>query len=321
MEKNFGLKEGSTPRDWKAGAFSPLTLPVLTDDWTSYKPEKELQFIMSDPPFETSCCVSFATNNVIETLMMYRLRNNLVSKEDVLWLNQNGYFLNGFINFSDRFTAINGKTDKQGAYQFEVANGVKKCGLIPESLLPNKAKTYEEYMNPRAITPAMMVLGLEFAKRFPIYYQWIDDIEEGVKLSPLTCSVRYAQGEGILAPQGQQNHRVMIVKDFDAYAQILDSYWQEFKDYDKKCIYSPMGFYIIKNMDKFIPQDNKLYLLVEGPSQRLAMGLEGRLVIYNDKIDTLLNSASRSKSYQIPIPLTLEMWNSADKVDSKLNPL
>jgi hypothetical protein len=74
-------------------------------------------------------------------------------------------------------------------------------------------------------------------------------------------------------------------------------------------------------MPKFVPKNNELYLLVEGPEQKLAMGLDGRLVIYDNKVDALINAASRSKEYKVPVPLTMEMWDQAPKIDGRGNKL
>lgn len=66
-------------------------------------------------------------------------------------------------------------------------------------------------------------------------------------------------------------------------------------------------------------EDNKLYLLVEGKTQELAMGYKGKLMVYDKWIETIVNCTSRAGEWQEIIPVTLQQWNSVEKVDGKGN--
>jgi len=132
--------------------------------------------------YDTEFCVSFSANKIIGALFTYYIINNLISAEDLAWLKDpvvNGvhypsYLLNGFINFNERFTAINGQTSAHGAYQYLVANGIHNCGLIPQPMFPY-ADNFNDNIDAKFITQEMKDLGKEFIKRFPINYEWVND--------------------------------------------------------------------------------------------------------------------------------------------------
>ena len=108
-ELKLGLIEGQGQFDWRLGANSPVVHTPLNSsgDWTDYLPEHEIQFNL-DKLYDTLMCVSYSAANCLETLLMYYISKSLVPSEFVKWLQNNGYFKNGFINFSDRFIGVNG---------------------------------------------------------------------------------------------------------------------------------------------------------------------------------------------------------------------
>lgn len=101
--------------------------------------------------------------------------------------------------------------------------------------------------------------------------------------------------------------------------------WQKIRQiwFEVNKMFNPWTLTDKPNMQKFPVQDNKLYLLVgdDTKTQKLAMGYRGKLMVYNRKIDTMLNSASRSGKWEPPIPLGPSQWGSVEKIDGKGNPL
>jgi hypothetical protein len=265
-DRKFGLIEGKKITDYIAGSSSPIVRKKLTDgDWINYKPEHEQQF-NSENLYDTLMCVTFATLDALETLFMYHLHNGNVSKEDVVWLKEKGYFKNGFINFNDRFSAINGETSIHGAYQFAVIDGIRHKGCIPQDIFP-MANNFIDNIDPKFITQEMYGLGKEFVKRFPILYEWVDnkDIHEYLQYAPLTASVRYDSGDNILDPIGSPNHRIMVYKATDEFIGVNDSY-EEFKKYNPSKVYSYMAFYLETKNDMILKKEkgsSAIYLINE----------------------------------------------------------
>lgn len=255
--------------DWIAWWNSPLKPEKrnITWDWKMYYPEHEIQFInWKIDPFETSFCVTFSALDCIETEFNYLLSNWLVPQDDVIWLNNNWYFKNWKINFSDRFTWILWDTTKNGAYLFKIARSIIDYWLIPENMLPLNVDTYDEFVDKTRITERMYELWREFNKRFIINYEWItfdnspiskNDLKDSLKVSPIQCVIRYADWDWILNPDWLLNHAVMCnwyQESIDA-EDINDSYWREQKRYKREHPRSYLQFYITFknkeiNMDK-----------------------------------------------------------------------
>lgn len=306
MEDRFGLLVRDTNvRDWIAGEFSPLGTSVTnpTGDWSIYLPDEETQ---NRSGFDRQACVSYSILNCLE----------------VLHKAQTGIG----INWSDRYVARMSNTTRNGNYLDAVFDAIRNYGLVEEWQYPDDVKTWEEYY--QDIPEALQLEGKEILKKWGFYREWVrtdrkDDIFNALKSAPLQVTVKYASGNGLLNPTGQHNHAVMLFNaSYGDYWELFDHYTQVRKkyawDYEFGAVLKPS---LIKKNNNFMftPQDNTLYLLVQGPEQILTMGLNGKLIKYDEKIDALINSASRSKKYQIPVPITMEQYNSCEKLDGKGN--
>lgn len=235
----LGVLIGQKPTDYIAGENSPLLPVPLTDgDWRPYKPKHEIQFMNAGFPnaFDTSYCTAFSGTDTIETIFNFHLVKENFSSGDVAWLNDNGYIVDGLVDFSDRFTGIMAGLGPNGGYLYQIAESIRKDGLIPGKMFPNKASSYKEYVNRELVTPEMVELGKQFAKRFPISYEWVSKDKAGdwLKYSPLHCTVRFANAdkpEDVLNPVGEHNHAVVEMDRTGTYELINDSYYQEEKRY------------------------------------------------------------------------------------------
>lgn len=213
-------------------------------NWQPYltTPNK-IQFINAGlgSAFGTEFCISFARCKAIQALLNFKIEQGLISPNLISWLTINHYFnTHGQIDFSPRYIGILAGTTKNGTDYSHEDNAIKTYGLIPEVMFPNQANSYAEYTNPVCITQAMKDLGAEFLKRFEI----IVDPTIGLDKSPLQCIVRFMDGNGILSPVGKTNHSVVEYFEDNTCDYISDSYWQEFKRYDKNKVSSLEGFII-----------------------------------------------------------------------------
>jgi hypothetical protein len=307
LKENFGyIPSKITARDWIFGGFTPIPETDTINNWETYLPIVEYQ---NSNGFDEMACVTYSILNCLEILYLYK-----TNKE---------------INFSDRYIAKMSGTTNHGNSLEKVFNTIRTYGLVEQNVYPNTAKNWDEYY--QEVPQEIIDKGKEFLNTWNVYREWVnpddkDAIYTALYGSPLQVVVRYAQGleNEILSPVGAYNHAVMCYgakqgkywEIFDHYTQIRKRYaW----DYKFDSVLKPT--LILKNNIMFIPKDNALFLLVEGKEQKLAMGLNGKLVIFTDKIDTLLNSASRSGKFNVPIPLTLTEWESVSKVDGKGNPI
>lgn len=173
MSKNYGLdvkkelKEQSED-DWVLGAGSePCFVEIPLEERDQYLPVGELQKGVED----FMDCASRSVHNILETKLNYLYKNNL---EDGLkkWLENNGYVNeDGFVELSDRFTAILSGTTQRGNSLKAPCDSVHNNGVIPKSMLPaNPKMTWNDYHNKNDITQEMLDLGEEFIDRFKINY-------------------------------------------------------------------------------------------------------------------------------------------------------
>lgn len=265
--KKSGVLLGKWPYDWIAWGNSPIQREVLVvgGDWKPYQVEHEIQWTGT---YDTLFCITYSALECIGALFMYYVNNGLISPSNVSWLKTQGYFKNGFINFNERFNAILGETTSQGAYQYKVANAIKNYGLIPQDMFP-LADNFQDNIDPKFITESMYALGKEFLKRFSINYEWVEDIKEALKYSPVQFVVKYANyinPEDILAPNGAYNHAVEGVYSVTGYNELRDTYWQIFKRYNPAFTASFLAYNLTVNnninMDttKFLKDNDKKWV-------------------------------------------------------------
>lgn len=259
-----GFLEGRGEYDYQAGANSPINRVILKEDthWKDIKIDNEIQVVNYGylNQYDTLMCVSFnGTTDAIEYIMMQQIKLGIIPSWKVDWLRNKGYFKNNQLNFNERFTAIMGETTELGAYQYKVADGIRKYGLIPQDMFPF-ADNFRDNIDKRFVTQEMYDLGKEFISLFKINYEWVDSnsSKEFLKYSPLGCFGKYGNIEDgePLNPQNGTNHSMLQVEETDTYREIDDSYWQQFKKYNKSALQGFMAFYVDSNdYSMFNPQE------------------------------------------------------------------
>ena len=255
-ENYSGVLFGKQETDFIAGVSSPIPEKILlpSGNWDQFRPSHEQQNL----GFETSACTVFSALDCIETLFKYYLKNGLIDSENVLWLHKNGYFVDldrGEVNFSDRYTAQFAEIiPLTGTYQYKSNNALRR-GLIPEAMLPytdkgeykNPDNTPGGYFNRSALTTEMSDLAAEFAKRFTINWHWVENAKTALWQSPLQAVVKFANGEGILKPEGNLNHAIMVFYEESDHDDIDDSYLDRTKRYGKNYVFSFIGYSLTIN--------------------------------------------------------------------------
>jgi len=236
LDNYNGVKFRTQPTDFIAGVNTPLGVKELKPDgeWDSYRTEHEIQ----NKGYETSACTVFSDLDLFETLFTFYIKNGMMPEAHLLWLTNNGYFSNGFINFSDRYTAQFAEINPlSGTYQYKAGDAVRR-GLIPEAMFPYDVNNYYDTGQ---ITTKMTTLADEFKELFTLNWYWVEDMTSGLKASPLQGIVKYADGEGILRPVGRLNHAIMVYGETDTYVKIDDSYRDRDKKYGKDFVFSLVG--------------------------------------------------------------------------------
>lgn len=247
METQFtpNVIVGSKIGDYIAG--SNIDTPEIVNEsgsWVNYPAEHERQNMNG----ETSSCTVFSFNDMRESLMMYLLHENKIPALHAKWLKDNGYFKNGFINFSDRIPAMYAEIELGvGTYLYKAAEACRKWSL-PEDII-DSVKTVDEWYNKAKITQKALDLQKEFDKRFKWVWFCVNDLNEGLKYSPIQGIVSFKNGDDILCPTTPINHAVTALEAKSDYVLIDDSYNQQFKKYCHKGFSNYLGVKLIIKED------------------------------------------------------------------------
>jgi len=225
---NLGLiYEPISPEDYALGSVELGREVVLpSGDWTLYLPTGEEQQLAG---METMSCVSQSACKNIEMIMNWMIDNNKISTANLIWLKNNGYIDGlGHPNFSGRFVAKMSGTTANGNSLKNVAETIRKIGLVPESKWPFTAgMTWSEYY--KYPSGEVIKLGRDFLERFQINYEVVPESQtkEGLKYSPLQSAVHAWNGRDAdnvyVRCDGSLNHAISIFKR-DTLIWIFDHY-------------------------------------------------------------------------------------------------
>jgi len=309
------------PNSQRFGVFTSIEKKEIMPgaDWTGYLSTCDKQ---RNKIFDAWDCVSESSaGQDCETQFNYLLTNGLLSADQREFLENNDYIKDGKVEFSVRFIAkLSGTIIGTGNYGDIVANTIKARGLVPRARweFTDEMTAAEYYQD---VPQDLLDLGLEFKKLFPMDWEWVErpNFPNALKYSPIQIFVDawHLDANGRYRFEDGFNHAVCLVRATGN--EIADSYDPTLKSLDD----GNMEFFGIKyfinlnNKPMVNFKQNSLYLLIEGPEQKLGMFLDGALIIYSDKVDAILNSASRSKEYQIPVPLNLKDWDSVPHKNGK----
>lgn len=212
MIKNHGfIYEPRKREDYVFGALKGN--PLKQDgQWKDLVPKKEIQVRNG---VETMSCVSFATLNIIETLLKYRYE-----REE---------------NYSDRFTAVMSETTRAGNTPNNVAQSIRHDGVIPETSFPFGGKTFEEYHS--GVTTRHRIEGQKFLNEWSVGHEWVDtnkrSLMSALKYSPLGVSVlAWKQRNGLYYKEkGESDNHWTVLCGYKKgeYWIVYDSYENVFK--------------------------------------------------------------------------------------------
>ena len=272
MEIKNGVLLGRKKHDWIAGANSPINKIVLMPslNWKQHLSKQELQFL-TEYTYDTLFCVTFSALKIIASLFNYFIKAGLMSIEDMKWLKDEGYLINGEVNFNERWIGVLGGTTDQGSYQYKVGNAIKNFGLLAQGDFP-MADNFNDNIDKKFCEDWMFAKGKRFIKRFFINYNWVLDngLDEALKYSPVQTIVKFANytnPSDILKPEGSLNHSVVDIFLSPSYNEVSDTYNQEFKRYGKNYTHSYMAYSLTllnntKNMtkEKFLLENDRKWV-------------------------------------------------------------
>ena len=187
----------------------------------------------------TWACTNFAPASAWE--IKFNELIPLISDDDMNWLNEHRYIVDGKFNFSDRFNAILSGT------QWLVGNNIHTSiksiledGFIPEWMLdfPENLLSADEYYDLVVITQEMRDLGKEFLRRFPnMDYERVlkPDFDKVLETDPIMMRVnawyQNKETKQYYNPRITFNHYTVVYGKTDTAYKVFDSLPPElFKD-------------------------------------------------------------------------------------------
>lgn len=181
---------------------SPLVIPDVNTmaDWRDFLPEGEKQYKYAT--FDTMSCTTFSALNIIEIWVKWHKSKGNFTKKQIETLNSLGFFADGSLNASDRFTAIMSGTMVNGNYFQNVLDSIRKDGLLPEVLLPFGGNSWSEYHNKSIITQDMKDKAKKILEILDISYEWtsIENINNDLKKCPIQGAIPFDASHAIAIP-------------------------------------------------------------------------------------------------------------------------
>jgi hypothetical protein len=211
MNKYGLILEPYKPEDYYFQGVTGIDDEILEEDgdWSEYLPIEECQ---RGYYVETQACVSFSALNVLETLFKRKFHKE--------------------VNFSDRFLAKVSGTTKNGNTFTNVAEAIRKYGLVyEEDWSWNRATfTWDEFY----LMPDTQVFqkANEWRQNYEVKYEWViplpEKLMDALKYAPLQIGV-YAwdkkEGDIYLRTEKPQNHAVVLFGyEKGKYWKIFDTY-------------------------------------------------------------------------------------------------
>lgn len=170
--------QGIRPEDYVFGSVSPIERFDLFSGIfkRDYLPSPERQ---SNRLFDSYSCVTFSFINSIEVTFKRLIELGRITPDNIQWLEDNGYFINNEVNFSDRFLAVlSGTTPQYGNSGAAVAQYARDLGLAPQTLCDFPGDYTElMYYDRLTISDKAKEVALEFKNRFNIQYEWVRETE------------------------------------------------------------------------------------------------------------------------------------------------
>lgn len=232
--------------DWFVGAETGIKYEERCSNWTPYLPTNERQ----NRGFETFSCVSFSALNIIEMQIKYLYMTGAMNEDTLKYL-KDVYDMNdnGDVNFSDRYIAILSGTTRQGNSGNNVAETIRKYGLIPDKILPFEGDNFDEFMNKNAVTDEMIFLGKQFLVKSGLNYayEWVyiygdkanafDVLSKHIKQAPLQIFSPICPGWSYdrpvkTCPSNIPQHATLVY-NVNQLIEILDQYEPFYKQLDK----------------------------------------------------------------------------------------
>lgn len=218
--KNYGFVPPKIESDnYVLGGLLSLPKIILREDgqWGDFLPEYEPQF---NDNFDSYGCTVWGTENAIEIL------DRFYGKQT---------------NYSERYIYILAGIRPPGASPHDIAETIRKKGLINDAKLPFTA-SFDEFLTPSPMTPELLTTGQFWLNGNEFGHEWVwqspqnkekrtELMKECLRYSPLGVSVTaWIEENGVYVDGGQPNTHWCVCFGWGEKGwKIFDSYDQSIK--------------------------------------------------------------------------------------------
>lgn len=334
MELKGALMPNVRPTDFQYQGMTGIEPEILfPDGCIQYLPEEEAQIGVY---FDSYGCVSFSACNALEVLLKKKLDLGHFKPANIKFLQDNGYFKNGRINFDDQWLVVkSGTIPNVGNDGWSVLSTIRKLGIPPQSMnnFDLRSRDYSKnnidlYYNEDSLNPLSDYTALEFKERFEVLYEWVapdkweQASKEGVLQVYTKAWYKRENGKYYNPNPGTSGHAIINAKFTEL--KIFDTYDPFIKQMERVEDFYPLALkinLIEKVMTKPILKDNTLVQLVSGQGG-FGLYLDGKIIVDDTaKILASFTMRNNGKTEGMTKPLLQEQWDLFDKYNLKLEKL
>lgn len=167
-QENRGVILPQIGKDWIAGSTSQIAYAIVCDDWGKYLPVDDNQFGKVD----WQRCVSESYAHTVATKLNFHLSNGDFSADEIKWLTDNKYIVNGKFDISIRALAKMSGTTTSGNSQNAVAECARTQGLVPNSFWPSDV-SMDWVAHYLPVPQFCLDLAQQFLKYVQLPYEWL----------------------------------------------------------------------------------------------------------------------------------------------------
>lgn len=228
--QNTGLIDELRDTDYLAGTDNSIPYAIVNKsaDWEKYKPTDEWQrkYKSGRLGYDTYSCVTFSALNCLEMQLYFMIKNNLLTKKELDFLNDNGYIEDGYPNFNDWFTAVMSGTTENGNTKQAVWDSIRKDGVLPQKLgyQVNDFNDRQTYLTTKP-TESQKDIAKKFLDYFIVKYEWInwgkitnfDLIKKHLKQAPIHISTPFCSTWNTKPPKKVKDCGLQITHHATSY--------------------------------------------------------------------------------------------------------
>jgi hypothetical protein len=283
--------------------------------------------------FPTNICVSQSMASDVATCMHSLIAYGM-TPDNLQWLKDEGYFINGKIKFNARALAIISGTDpKIGNSGPRVFGAIEKYGLAAWSKWPfdlrerdTKINNKDNYWNGFNVPQAVIDQGKEFLKRFVVTSEWVyidkwSEVEKKGALQAYVNAWHERNGKYYNPSPGKTNH---AIEQISAELQdIFDSFSPSVKIIESLGDFHPWMLKInlrerAKTMS--IKITNNTLIFTVGHGGVFGLYLDNRIIVDDvAKILAMWMMRNNGNTFGQTRTLTQEDWDKFPKTDLKNN--